>query len=63
MVTAGERLDKAGNILASLHRNGSQLQTGNPTFGTGFQRVDVFCGKVQAHYLIEKFGGFGGGKA
>ena len=42
---------------------GGQLQAGNPAFGTSFQRGDVFCRKVQAHHLVEEFGGFGGGKA
>ena len=39
-----------------------QLQTGNPAFGAGFQRGDVFRREVQTHHLVEKFGGFGGGK-
>ena len=32
-------------------------------FGAGFEGPDRFGGKVQAHRLIEKLGGFGGGKA
>ncbi len=39
------------------------MQAGNPTFGTGFQRGDVFRRKVQAHHLVEEFGGFAVGKA
>ena len=40
----------------------SQLQTGNPAFGAGFQGGDISIGKIQSHYLVEKFSGFGGGK-
>ena len=38
------------------------MQAGNPTFGAGFQRGDVVCRQIQAHHLVEKLGGFGGGK-
>ena len=38
------------------------MQAGNPTFGAPFQGGDVFCREVQAHHLVEKSGGFGGGK-
>ena len=62
MVAAGERLDEAGGVLMSLHGKRGQLQAGNPAFGAGFQCGDVFRREVQAHHLVEKFGGFGGGK-
>ena len=68
MMAAGERLDETGGVLMPLHRKrplqgkGGQLQTGNPAFGAGFQRGDVFRREVQAHHLVEKFGGFGGGE-
>jgi hypothetical protein len=63
MMAAGEGLDKAGGVLASLHEsplqgNGGQLQAGDPAFGSCFQRGDVVRGKVQAHHLVEECGGF-----
>ena len=39
------------------------MQAGNPAFGAGFQGGDIFRREVQAHHLVEKVGGFGGGKA
>ena len=62
MVAAGEGFDEAGGVLMSLHGKRGQLQAGDPAFGAGFQRGDVFRREVQAHHLVEKFGGFGGGK-
>ena len=62
MVAAGERFDETGGILMSLHGKRGQLQAGNPAFGAGFQCGDVFRREVQAHHLVEKLGGFGGGK-
>ena len=62
MVAAGEGLDETGGVLMSLHGKRGQLQAGNPAFGAGFQRGDVFCREVQTHHLVEKLGGFGGGK-
>ena len=47
----------------SLHGNRGQLQAGNPAFGARFQGGDVFRREVEAHHLVEKSGGFGGGKA
>ena len=61
-VVSGECLDESGNVLVALHRECRQLQTGNPAFGAGFQCGDVFRREVQAHHLVEKFGGFGRGK-
>ena len=46
-----------------MQSQGGQLQAGDPAFGAGFQRGDIFCGEVQSHHLVEKFGGFGGSKA
>ena len=46
----------------SLQGKRGQLQAGNPAFGAGFQRGDIFRREVQAHRLVEKSGGFGGGK-
>ena len=46
--------------LASKWRG--QLQTGDPAFGSSFQRGDVLRRKVQTHHLVEKLGGFGGGE-
>ena len=62
MVAAGEGFDKAGGVLLSLHGKRGQLQAGDPAFGAGFQRGDVFRREVQAHHPVEKFGGFGGGE-
>ena len=58
-VAAGEGLDEARSVLMPLHGNRGQLQAGNPAFGAGFQCGDVFRREVQAHHLVEKFGGFG----
>ena len=46
-----------------MQSQGSQLQAGDPAFGAGFQRGDIFCGELQTHRLVKKFGGFGRGKA
>ena len=62
-MAAGESLDKTGGVFPALHGECGQLQTGDPAFGAGFQGGDVFHRKVQAHHLVEKLGGFGGGKA
>ena len=66
VVAAGERVNKAGGIDAAgeaLQRQGGQLQTGDPTFGAGFQGGDLGGRKFQAHRLVEKAGGFGRGEA
>ena len=62
-VVSSECPDEPGNILVALHGERGQLQAGNPAFGAVFQRGDIFRREVQAHHLVEKFGGFGGGKA
>ena len=56
-------LNKAGGILLPLHGKRGQLQTGNPAFGAGFQSGDIFRRETKTHRLVEKLGGFGGGKA
>ena len=61
-VSAGEGPDEPGGVLSPLHRERGQLQAGDPAFGAGFQGGDVFRREVQAHHLVEKFGGFGRGK-
>ena len=38
------------------------MQTGNPAFGASFQRCDILRREVELHHLVEKAGGFGGGK-
>ena len=45
-----------------LHGKRGQLQAGDPAFGAGFQRGDVFRREAQTHHPVEKFGGLGGGK-
>ena len=62
-VVAGESPDEPGNVLVALHRERGQLQAGNPAFGARFQGGDVLRREVEAHHLVEKAGGFGGGKA
>jgi hypothetical protein len=47
----------------ALQGQRSQLQTGNPAFGAGFQGGNVVSGEGQAHHQSEKLGGFGRGKA
>ena len=49
--------------VMSLHGERGQLQAGDPAFGAGFQRGDVFRREAQTHHLVEKLGGFGGGEA
>ncbi len=62
MVAAGERLDEAGGVFMSLQGKRGELQPGNPAFGAPFQGGDVFCREGKCHRLVEKSGGFGGGK-
>ena len=68
MMAAGERLDEAGGSAGPcwqrpLQGEGGQLQAGNPAFGAAFQCGDVFGREIEAHHLVEEFGGFGGGEA
>ncbi len=44
--------------MFSLHRQGGQLQSDNPTLRAGFQCGDVLGGKGQAHGLSQKGRGF-----
>ena len=62
-VVAGESLDEPGNVRAPPHRECRQLQTGNPAFGARLQGGDFLRRELQIHHLVEKAGGFGGGKA
>ena len=43
-----------------LYGKRSQLQSGDPAFGAGFQRGNVFCREIQSHHLVEKIGSFDG---
>ena len=45
-----------------MQSQGGQLQAGDPAFGAGFQRGDIFRGELQAHRLVKKFSGFGRGE-
>ena len=40
-MAAAESLDEGCGVFSSLHREGRQLQTGNPALGTRFQRGDL----------------------
>ncbi len=62
MVASGEGFDEAGGISrsVSLHGERGQLQAGDPAFGTGFQRGNLFGREVQPHYPIEKLRRFSG---
>ena len=46
-------------LLVALQGQRGQLQARNPAFGAVFQGGDVVRREVEAHHLIEKFGGFG----
>jgi hypothetical protein len=39
------------------------LQTGDPTFGAGFQCGNILRREIQSHHLVEELGGFGESKA
>ena len=41
-----------------LHRDGGQLQTGDPAFGAGFQGGNIFRREIQPHHSVKKLGGF-----
>ena len=41
-VAAGESLYETGDVFPALHGECGQLQTGDPAFGAGLQRGEVF---------------------
>ena len=62
-VVAGESLDEPGNVRAPPHGERRQLEPGNPAFGARLQGGNFRRRELQPHHLVEKAGGFGGGKA
>ena len=62
-VAAAEGVDEARGVAPSLHRQSRQVQPGDPALGARFQGGDFILREVQAHRIVEKFGGFGGRKA
>jgi len=40
-VTAGKGLDETGDVIASLHRERGQLQTGNPTLRSSMPSLEL----------------------
>ena len=56
-VVPSESCDEAGDVVAPLHRQGRQLERGDPALGPRLQRVDISCGQIQPHRLVEVRGG------
>ena len=53
---------KLAASVAPLHRNRGQLQAGDPAFGA-VSSAAMSRPRVEAHHLVEEFGGLGGGEA
>ena len=53
-VAAGERADESGDVAAAAQRQGDQLQSGDPAFRAGLERVDVRGGKAETHDLVQE---------
>ena len=62
-MAAGKGRNEAGVIVAITHRQGGQLQAGDPAFGADFERLDNLGRELQAHRIVEKPGSFIGCKA
>ena len=56
-VVPREARDEAGDIVAPLHRERRQLESGDPAFGAPLQRGDVPRSEIQPHHLVEVGGG------
>jgi hypothetical protein len=54
-VAAAEGCDEACRVGSALHRNGRQVQAGDPALGARLQSSDLRLGEVQPHHLVEKF--------
>ena len=63
MMASGERGDEGIYILAPLHRDGSQLQAGDPALGPRFQGSHLRLSQAQAHHLLEELPAFPGREA
>ena len=61
-VVPREAGDEAGHVVPVLHRQGGELEGGDPSLGAGVQRVDVVGGQVQAHAVVEVRRGLVGGE-
>ena len=57
-VAPRERFDEPGRAGSSPHREGRQLQAGDPPLGARLQGGDGFGGEVEAHRVVEEAGGF-----
>ncbi len=62
-VVARELADERGRIASSLHRQRSELQGGDPAFGTRFEHVDISGGQGQVHCAVQVLGSFVGREA
>jgi len=59
-IAASERSDEAGVIRAVAHRQGGELQAGDPALGAGFERRHRLSRQGQTHHIGEERGGFRG---
>jgi len=58
-VAAGESADEPRNVIASPHRNGCHLQTGDLALGAPFQGSHILCREAPPHDLVvEELGRF-----
>ncbi len=63
-MAAGEGVDERGAVVAvTLHRDGGELQPGDPAFSARLQRGDGVGAQVQPHCLVQEGGGFVDGEA
>jgi hypothetical protein len=56
-VVAGEPRDERPDVVAAPHREGRELQGGDPALGAPVERRDVVLGERQAHRPVEVGGG------
>jgi hypothetical protein len=53
-IVAGEGLDEAGNVIAPAHREGGQLEPGDPAFRPLLQGFDIFRREIEVHRLAQE---------
>ncbi|HRE28897.1 MAG TPA: hypothetical protein PK954_19805, partial [Anaerolineales bacterium] len=58
-MVAREGLYETRRIIAAVHRERGQLQTGDPAFGAGLQSGHISFGERETHDLRQELRGFG----
>ena len=61
-VAAGEPANEPRDVCVAAQRQGDQLQSRDPSFGAGLQRVHVERGEAETHHLVEKATGLARGE-